>query len=79
MWEPALLILRSQLRAGSGTIEPELRFRLASVLESGWSGRDLREARRQYLSVAEVFPASRFARTALERVRYLDRHYFVLQ
>ena len=79
LWEPALLILRTRLHRGSSRWEAETRFRLASVLESGWSGRDLREARTQYLLVAQTFPASRFARPALDRVRYLDRNYFVVQ
>lgn len=83
-WEPALLLLQSHLQGGStplddGRRDAEMRYRLAEVLESPWAGRDLRQARRHYLAVAEEFPASRFARPALERVRYLDRHYFVVQ
>ena len=78
-WEISLRLLRDYLhRYPVGPHVAEVQFRLAALYETNWRGRDLRRARAQYLQVNQQFPASEFALPARERIRYLDRHYFVV-
>jgi len=57
----------------------EVYYRLAGIYEVDSPQRDLESARDYYRLLYDDFPESRYADLARERLRYLDRHFFLVQ
>ena len=57
----------------------EAYYRLAGIYEVDSPQRDLESARKYYRLLYDDFPESRYAELARQRIRYLDRHFFLVQ